>query len=556
MADHQGLLLAAVCCDPSAAFVRLYNAGPDPISPAGFVLEWHEAPLRLPDRAPLASGESAYVAWDAAGFERFLTRKPDWSVGSGLVPLKGAPQALRPEGGAIRLLAPTGEVLDALVWGDGQSVAGWQGPALPAGDAHRIHQRAVQGEPPVRFVTETGSAAAWRQGGDWLPRREVRLGQSEWPIATHALPGALTFACPDSAFAAISQVLDGATKSLDINLYLFTHPGLADRVLAAHERGVRVRLLMEGEPYGFMPPSNRENLTRLQAAGVELRAMHATPDGFKRYRYNHAKYAIVDGRHCIVTSDNWTNTSMPAEPLTGNRGWGVALESPELATHLTAVFEGDWNPASPDSSPFDPARVRLPAGPEPIKPERRAITDPVEPEQVEEPIQATIFLAPEHGLLEEFGICGLIRSATKSLDVQQDYIQLYWAFGNAGSMETTPSLFLAEVVAAAKRGVQVRVLLDGSHLDAEDPRDNTHTQTWLQSLEGLKIETRILDHRSTQMGIHNKGIIVDGRRVLISSINWSQNSPLSNREMGLILESAAVGAYFGRVFERDWSGGK
>lgn len=550
------LLLAAVCCDPSAAYVRLYNAGPDPISPAGWILEWNGAPLRLPESAPLAPGASAYVAWDPAGFERYLTRKPDWGVSEGLVALNGAPQALSPKGGAVRLLAPAGDVQDAFVWGDGQAVDGWRGEPVPADDPRRIHQRAVQAEHPDRFVTETGTAAAWRQGHDWLDRREVRLGQSEWPIASYTLPGALTFACPDSAFAAISQVLNTATKSLDINLYLFTHPGLADRVLAAQERGAKVRILMEGEPFEGMPPSNRDNLTKLQAAGVELRIMHAAEDGFRRYRWNHAKYAIVDQTHCIITSDNWTQTSMPAEPMTGNRGWGVAMASPELAAYLTAVFEGDWNPASPDSIPFDPAKVRFPHTPLPPQPERRRITDPFEPGQVAEPIQATLFLAPEHGLLEEAGICGLIRSATERLDIQQDYIQLYWSFGNAGSLETTPNLFLNEVVAAAKRGVQVRVLLDGSHLQPEDARDNTHTQTWLQLLPGVQIQTRILDHRSTQMGVHNKGVIADGRRVLISSINWSQNSPLANREIGLILESSAVASYFAQVFERDWAGGK
>jgi phosphatidylserine/phosphatidylglycerophosphate/cardiolipin synthase-like enzyme len=52
--------------------------------------------------------------------------------------------------------------------------------------------------------------------------------------------------------------------------------------------------------------------------------------------------------------------------------------------------------------------------------------------------------------------------------------------------------------------------------------------------------------------IHNKGVIVDGEKVLVSSINWNMNSPTFNREVGLIIEHAGLGEYYTGVFERDW----
>jgi phosphatidylserine/phosphatidylglycerophosphate/cardiolipin synthase-like enzyme len=52
--------------------------------------------------------------------------------------------------------------------------------------------------------------------------------------------------------------------------------------------------------------------------------------------------------------------------------------------------------------------------------------------------------------------------------------------------------------------------------------------------------------------VHNKGVIVDGDIVLISSINWNENSPSFNREAGVIIENPDAGAYFSAVFDADW----
>jgi len=46
--------------------------------------------------------------------------------------------------------------------------------------------------------------------------------------------------------------------------------------------------------------------------------------------------------------------------------------------------------------------------------------------------------------------------------------------------------------------------------------------------EGLPLEVRVgYPCRSGVRCIHNKGVIADGERVLVSSINWNENSPPS-----------------------------
>ena len=53
--------------------------------------------------------------------------------------------------------------------------------------------------------------------------------------------------------------------------------------------------------------------------------------------------------------------------------------------------------------------------------------------------------------------------------------------------------------------------------------------------------------------VHNKGIIVDNKSVLISSINWNENSVTNNRETGIIIENENISRFYAEVFFYDWN---
>jgi phosphatidylserine/phosphatidylglycerophosphate/cardiolipin synthase-like enzyme len=55
-----------------------------------------------------------------------------------------------------------------------------------------------------------------------------------------------------------------------------------------------------------------------------------------------------------------------------------------------------------------------------------------------------------------------------------------------------------------------------------------------------------------QQRVHNKGIVVDSRAVLVSSQNWSAEGVLQNRDAGLIIHNAAIAQYFEAIFLQDW----
>ena len=55
------------------------------------------------------------------------------------------------------------------------------------------------------------------------------------------------------------------------------------------------------------------------------------------------------------------------------------------------------------------------------------------------------------------------------------------------------------------------------------------------------------------MKLHNKGAIVDGESVLVSSINWGDSAMVRNREMGLIITSTEVAEPYIQSWYADWN---
>ena len=51
-------------------------------------------------------------------------------------------------------------------------------------------------------------------------------------------------------------------------------------------------------------------------------------------------------------------------------------------------------------------------------------------------------------------------------------------------------------------------------------------------MHGYDVQAILMTENDYVEKVHNKGAIIDGDKVLISSINWGDNSILKNREMG------------------------
>ena len=149
----------------------------------------------------------------------------------------------------------------------------------------------------------------------------------------------------------LHDLLDEAKVSVDAVIYLVHLPPgarrgqpvrrILDHLAATRRRGVAVRVLFDGgtaateaDPDADLRP-NLPAAKALRAAGVDVRFD-------EEERTTHAKAVVVDGRHCLVGSGNWTSSA-----LRNNRELNVYLDSVALAQQFAAVFEPAWKAATP-----------------------------------------------------------------------------------------------------------------------------------------------------------------------------------------------------------------
>lgn len=206
-----------------------------------------------------------------------------------------------------------------------------------------------------------------------------------------------TFIGPDGLQDRLAVLIDSATTSLDVQMYLFTVKDLAQHLTSARNRGVRVRVILDPDEAG-----NNAVYPILTAGGVTWKAAPAV------YSYSHAKYLIIDRQTAVIMSMNFNTTAMSKE-----RNYGFVDRDPEDVADLQSVFDQDWALANKQQAALpDFSCTRL-------------IISPVNSNQ---------------------RILEFIASAKTTLDVEALYI--------------TDAIVRNYVAAAADRGVTVRVILE------------------------------------------------------------------------------------------------
>ena len=366
--------------------------------------------------------------------------------------------------------------------------------------------------------------------------RPLMIGQSRLSPAVFRNVSITTFVSPDSSSEIFSYAVNQASDEVLLNVYEFSSPLMADTLITAHARGVDVKVIVEGGPVGGISPEGKEAIRMLNDSGIPVSIMVSRKGEPAPYRYDHAKYMVIDRRAILLTSENFKYSGFPPAGMTGNRGWGVYLEDPRLAEYFSIVYLTDYSGKSMTA-------YNGSAGtPEPMP--SRKYTVEFQPGYF---TGATVrpVISPD----TSSQITEMINSAERSIEIEQAYI----------TNETTYSLnpYLSAAINASRRGVHVRVLLDSYWYNIEDEMDNDEMVALINrigSCEHIPLEARCADLSTNEIDkIHNKGVIVDDRYVLVSSINWNSNSPNFNREAGVIIDHPGVARYFLDVFEDDWN---
>lgn len=375
----------------------------------------------------------------------------------------------------------------------------------------------------VAYDTAPEGERYQREGDQW---EWQPLGSTDFSMFEAGPASARAFVLPDAPEVP-RQTLDSATDRILIGGYTFTSKQIVTKLIQAHRRGVHVEVLVDGGPVGGISTPEATVLDRLADAGVEV---HVLGGERARYTHHHAKYAVVDNRSLVMT-ENWKPSGVGGQ---SSRGWGAVVNDSALTDRLTAVFLADtgWN----DTTPW--AEFRRNETFEPAEQSFKSYPSQIDPERV--PIERTrLLVAPDNA---ESGLIDLIDNATEEIRVVQVSIA-----GPDGP-------FTKAVLRAARRGVDVRILLDSEWYVEEENSALVEHLNRLAADQDLPLEAKLAEPNDRYEKIHAKGVIVDSEHVVIGSLNWNENSARENREVAVVLTGDAVGSYYEAVFTADWSG--
>jgi phosphatidylserine/phosphatidylglycerophosphate/cardiolipin synthase-like enzyme len=357
--------------------------------------------------------------------------------------------------------------------------------------------------------------------GRWVPR-----GLTLRPAVSAGPANATVFVLPDDP-SVVRETLRSADERVLLAGYTFASSAVAETLLDAHRRGVRVRVLLEGSPVGGVSTRQAAVLARLTRGGVPVRVVSGP---LARFDYHHAKYAVVDDAALVLT-ENWKPTGTGGR---WNRGWGVRVADARAAAELAEVFSRDFG--GEDAVPWRRFRrgreftdASAGGGPERGDFPRRIAAESVEVREVR------VLTAPGNA---GAAIVDRIDGAERSVDVLVPRIDPHDRFFEA-------------LVRAARRGVRVRILLSNAWYDEAENRVIVNRTRALRE-RGYDIEARIARPRGRFGKVHAKGAVVDGERAFVGSLNWNDHSATENREVVLELVGEEPAAYYAAAFEADW----
>ncbi len=503
-----GLLVYAAMPNFVCESVVLRNCGQYAVDLKGWTVTDGEGWLTFSVPRVLGPGMETSLCSNASVYQRLTGAAGSIEFCSSELARKGR-FALADDGDEVSLLHPDGSIADRLYYGSAEpQPPGWIGTTVA---------RPSSGSMLMRQGGDSDTASDWAA---FVPGRQT-FGPFE--DVAYVEP----FLCPEQMRDRLVREFRHSQFSISIAIYEIGDGAVGHELLDARERGVAVRILVEAQPVGGVPQHELELLDSLNASGCEIHVLKSY-DGYRGYDYLHCKYAIIDSRRVVVTSENWMQTS-----LSSNRGWGASIEDPRLASRFLQVFEADFDLERLDVQNY------VQADPDPPVPFGPSDPGSSEIAAVEAVVEA--IFSPTSSILP---IRSLVQNATSRILIELMYLE--------PNMLTSGGL-VADVLHAAARGVSVRILLDGGYYATDECGDNRVAMDYVTSM--VPPDSDIMVGFSTPYHdfglIHNKGLVVDDTAV-VSSINWGVGPFERNREAALLIESEVVADFFASSFQGDW----
>ena len=318
----------------------------------------------------------------------------------------------------------------------------------------------------------------------------------------------------------IVGLINGAQKTLDIEIYEMDDPAVITAIRGALKRGVKLRIVKEPKPVGGSCDVFADSVTPKQASNgigscsdqqqlvldvqdsggsyVPFNKTNLCPGG-KGQCYEHGKLAIADKSVAMISTGNFNVSNLcdaDAAPTVCNRDYSYLTNDPGIVGTLDKIVAKDLAGDSYDMAELLGGDVigKLSVSPLSLQP-----------------------------------LVDFIRSAKKSIQVENQYLN-------------EPNINAA-LIEAANRGVQVSVTVASVCAFGEPSASETKKTTAIYSaFDAAGVSSSMFSKKNLVNGVngylHAKTIIVDGTDAWLGSVNGSTTAVSYNREFGIFFHSA------------------
>lgn len=329
------------------------------------------------------------------------------------------------------------------------------------------------------FPTETPLPAAW-----WQVYFTAPVNSSDASLHVDGIDRYLV------------EALDRAERTIDIAAFEFNLASLTEALLRAHARGVRVRMVADGEH----ALEDEDATTRqLIDAGIPV-----VEDG--RSAFMHDKFVVIDGAQVWTGSWNFT-----VNDTFRNNNNAMAITSPDLARFYTREFEEmfvdrAFGPASTSVYEFEDLQTTTVAG---------------------TPLQ--VYFGPEDDVGDWIAL------AVKEARTSVRFMAFAFTHEQIGQA----------VLDRAQAGVPVAGIFE--------QRGSETASSLLAPMLCAGLPVRQDGNPRT---FHHKVFILDDETVILGSFNFTASADDSNDENALIITNAEIAAQYNAEFDRRWAEAK
>ena len=154
------------------------------------------------------------------------------------------------------------------------------------------------------------------------------------PAATTTVPSGLSLLVdPQAGMTPLYTFMSSARQSLDMTMYELSDPAAVQILIGDHQRGVRVRVLLDHAYSGAQV--NEASYSALSSAGVPVAWANDT-------EIFHQKSITVDGDQSAIMTGNLTSQYYPT-----TRDFVVMDDQASDVAAIESVFASDWSGAAP-----------------------------------------------------------------------------------------------------------------------------------------------------------------------------------------------------------------